>query len=62
MYARGLQHFYVNELAETQAGLLVIPLRWIMRDGQLTADAHGVVYNEEVSFLLALYGTSDCIN
>lgn len=42
MYAQGRKHYCVNELAETSSGALVIPLRWIMRNGQLTADAHEV--------------------
>jgi hypothetical protein len=40
MFARGHRHFYVNELAETNNGDLVIPLRWIT--------INGVVYGESI--------------
>lgn len=33
MYARGLQHFYINELAQLCDGTYVIPLRWITVNG-----------------------------
>ncbi|KAG8914101.1 hypothetical protein FRC01_004225 [Tulasnella sp. 417] len=42
MYAQGLKHYYVNEISQTSTGRYVIPLKWIMRDGELTADAYDV--------------------
>ncbi|KAG8785327.1 hypothetical protein FRC12_017721 [Ceratobasidium sp. 428] len=43
MYAANGKHFYVNELSRLHDGSLVIPRRWIKRDGGLTADCQRVV-------------------
>ncbi|KAG8913665.1 hypothetical protein FRC01_004436, partial [Tulasnella sp. 417] len=50
MYAQGLKHYYVNELSQTATGHYVIPLRWIMRDGELTADAYDVQISSAGNF------------
>lgn len=39
MYASGMRHFYINEVAELANGQLVIPIAWIKRDGQLFGDS-----------------------
>ncbi|KIJ31527.1 hypothetical protein M422DRAFT_61644 [Sphaerobolus stellatus SS14] len=40
------KHFYVGEMAETSKGDLVIPLRWVKRDGILCGDSLRVIYYE----------------
>lgn len=55
MYAQGLKHYYVNELSQTSTGRYIIPVRWIMRDGELTADAYDVHVSEVSSFSLKFF-------
>jgi hypothetical protein len=43
MYAKGIKHFYVNEVCLLDGGQLVIPVAWIIRDGELCADCHLVI-------------------
>ncbi|KAG8785697.1 hypothetical protein FRC12_017268 [Ceratobasidium sp. 428] len=43
MYAAHGKHFYVNELSRLHDGALVIPYRWVKRDGKLTADCRRVI-------------------
>jgi hypothetical protein len=50
MYVSGSQHFYVKEFNEIIGGRLVIPMRWIVKDGVLCADAFEVILDSEVSF------------
>ena len=33
------RHYYVNELAQTDNGDLVIPFRWFIQDGKIHANA-----------------------
>lgn len=33
------RHFYLNELSALKTGQLVVPVRWIMHNGELRADA-----------------------
>jgi hypothetical protein len=40
MYASGLKHFYIDEVAKLRDGQLVLPHAWIRRDGGLCADCH----------------------
>lgn len=42
MYAAAERHFYVNELARDVNSNLFIPLRWVIRQGELCADAYRV--------------------
>lgn len=46
MYVQGLRHFYINEAARLSDGRLVIPLVWIIRAGELTADCHVITVGE----------------
>ncbi|KII84492.1 hypothetical protein PLICRDRAFT_179320 [Plicaturopsis crispa FD-325 SS-3] len=46
MYAKGLKHFYIDEVARLQSGELVIPRSWIIRGGRLCADCTNVVLRE----------------
>lgn len=39
MYASGMRHFYINEVAELANGWLLIPIAWIKRNGQLFGDS-----------------------
>jgi len=43
MYARGMKHFYINEISSLDDGQLVIPVAWIIRGGELCADCHLVI-------------------
>ncbi|KAF7296426.1 hypothetical protein HMN09_01113000 [Mycena chlorophos] len=45
MYDAGRAHFYVNELARTRDGSLVVPIRWIICDGEIQADSFTVSIN-----------------
>lgn len=38
MYARGLKHFFINEVAQLDTGSYVVPLSWIKRQGKICAD------------------------
>jgi hypothetical protein len=49
MYARGLKHFYIDEVCRLNNGQLVLPLAWIKRDGKLSADCLLVTITMEVS-------------
>lgn len=42
MYAQGSKHYYVGEIAETSNKDQVVLLKWVVRNGELTADAHPV--------------------
>ncbi|KAF8994931.1 hypothetical protein BDZ89DRAFT_1096970 [Hymenopellis radicata] len=42
MFAKGYQHFYIEELAELQDGSFVIPHNWIVRKGVLHSDCSEV--------------------
>lgn len=51
MYARGLQHFYIDELAQLHDGSHVIPLRWITVEGVVHGECVKVTnIGSEVSF------------
>ncbi|KAL6300368.1 hypothetical protein BKA93DRAFT_881863, partial [Sparassis latifolia] len=39
MYVAGTKHFFIDEFARDHAGALFIPRRWVMRGGELCADA-----------------------
>jgi hypothetical protein len=43
MFARGQQHFYVNEIAQLFSGAYFIPNRWVMRAQQLCGDGHSLL-------------------
>lgn len=43
MYASGMRHFYINEVAELANGQLFIPIAWIKRDGQLFGDSRMII-------------------
>lgn len=43
MFRKGIQSFYVNELAEMANGNLVIPHMWIIRNKVVCADACRVI-------------------
>jgi hypothetical protein len=49
MYVSGSQHFYVKEFSQLLDGTFAIPMRWIIKDGILCADAFKVIMNSEVS-------------
>jgi hypothetical protein len=56
MYARGLKHFYIDEVCRLSDGQLVIPLAWIKRGGLLCADSRLITSTMEVIiFTLWLY-------
>lgn len=42
MYVASDKHYYVNELASDGNGALWIPVRWVIRQGELCADAFRV--------------------
>ena len=44
----GQKHFYVYELALLNSGDVIVPLRWIIRHGVVTADAHPVSLDKMV--------------
>jgi hypothetical protein len=56
MYARGLKHFYIDEVCRLSDGQLVIPLAWIKRNGKLCADCWLVTTTIEVGNTLTDYG------
>lgn len=60
MYARGLQHFYVNELAQLCNATYVIPLRWITVDGVVHGEC--VVVNTVGSDVSLMIGYSIFMN
>ena len=41
------KHFYVKEVSKIQDGRFVIPIRWIIRNEELCADAHELVPTED---------------
>ncbi len=43
------KHYYIFELAGLRNGSLVIPLKWVIRNGEMTADAIRVSRNANVS-------------
>ncbi|KAJ7195227.1 hypothetical protein GGX14DRAFT_404142 [Mycena pura] len=43
MFSRGLRQFYINEVAEMDDGMKVIPIAWIKRNGELCGDCLEVV-------------------
>jgi hypothetical protein len=49
MYAQGLRHFYVDELAELETGELVIPQMWITVSGIVHAVCLHVIRMDDVS-------------
>jgi hypothetical protein len=51
MFTRGYRHFYINEVAELDTGVKVMPIALIKRDGVLCADYYEVFPNP-VSFSL----------
>lgn len=40
------RHFYVNELTQCNDKSLVIPQRWIIRNGEMSSDSHSVSLTE----------------
>lgn len=48
MYAQGLKHYFVDEVAQLGTGSYVLPLSWIMRNGKLSADCHDVTILSDV--------------
>ncbi|KIJ40446.1 hypothetical protein M422DRAFT_49166 [Sphaerobolus stellatus SS14] len=42
MVRKGMKDYYVKELAETKDGVLVIPIRWLRRNGKLFVNAYCV--------------------
>ncbi|KAJ7619414.1 hypothetical protein FB45DRAFT_1033278 [Roridomyces roridus] len=47
MYAAGLTHYYVNEIAQLKDGTFVVPIRWVMFRSQVFADVYTVSFNEQ---------------
>ena len=43
MYASGMRHFYINEVAELADGRLVIPLAWIKRAGRIFGHSRMII-------------------
>lgn len=43
MFARGVKHFYVDELAKLNSGEVVIPLMWIKWKGEVFAECLDVI-------------------
>lgn len=51
MYDDGFRHYFIDELAQTRSGGLVIPLRWLEDvDGQTVVDAWHVELDVNVRF------------
>ncbi|KAI0030393.1 hypothetical protein K488DRAFT_54332 [Vararia minispora EC-137] len=49
MYVRGVQHFYIHEPAQLFTGNFVIPLRWIIYQKVLHAQAYSVTVNSQTN-------------
>ncbi|KAJ8077850.1 hypothetical protein PM082_002291 [Marasmius tenuissimus] len=50
MYDAGTKHYYVYELAQLRNGDTVIPIRWILDQNRISADAYLVGWNEVVCY------------
>ena len=50
MFDAGDKHYYVNELARTGDGSLVLPIRWVIFRGTVYADAFKVNVENVRSF------------
>ncbi len=48
MWDKNGKHFFIFELTGLADGRIVIPIRWVIRNGEGTADAVEVAYNQEV--------------
>lgn len=46
MYAHGLKHFFINEVAQLDTGSFVLPLTWIKWNGTLCADCLDVTVSD----------------
>lgn len=55
------EHFYVNEVALMSDGTYVVPFRWVIRQGQMCADAFALVEGDEVSTPLIFNPQLNCI-
>ncbi|KAJ7221179.1 hypothetical protein C8J57DRAFT_1594096 [Mycena rebaudengoi] len=47
MFAAGVSHYYVNEVARVRDGNLVIPIRWVKFRDKIYADTFSVIFNEQ---------------
>jgi hypothetical protein len=52
MFAAGVSHYYVNEVARVRDGNLVIPIRWVKFRDKIYADTFSVIFNEQVCIFL----------
>jgi hypothetical protein len=50
MFARGLQHFYIDEVCQLGNGLFVMPLTWIKRGGEICADCRVISCTEVIIY------------
>jgi len=56
MYDADNRHYFIDELARLKDGKFIIPVRWLEdSDGNVFADAHRVVFNDQVKLSLLLY-------
>ncbi|KAL0060162.1 hypothetical protein AAF712_013056 [Marasmius tenuissimus] len=47
MYDAGTKHYYIHELACQADGSLVIPIRWVIENDQVCADAYAVFLDDQ---------------
>jgi hypothetical protein len=41
-------HYYIKELAQLDDGRYVVPMKWITINGEVHAEAHSIIYSEQV--------------
>ncbi|KAI0778011.1 hypothetical protein BD413DRAFT_683781 [Trametes elegans] len=61
MYDAKDRHFYIQEVARTTSGELVVPARWIVYHGALHADIHRVVKDNETGLSSLTLGATEMI-
>ncbi|KAJ7803978.1 hypothetical protein B0H14DRAFT_3091910 [Mycena olivaceomarginata] len=47
MYAAGLSHYYVNEVARLRDGRFIVPMRWVTHKNKVWTDTFSVTFNEQ---------------